>query len=208
MSEIQIYPELAKAVNGFRSTFKESDFYSRPMRRIVRQEISAGVSQAQQEEKVLALNFICTHNSRRSQIAQIWTTVAAAWHDNEFITAYSGGTEVTALHPNVITALSNLGFKVEDDGGNPGRYLVYFSDDYPPVKCWSKRYDDANNPEEDFLAIMVCDDADANCPVIPTARKRIALRYIDPKFSDGTNKEMVTYKRTTREIGSEVFSLF
>jgi hypothetical protein len=48
MSEIQIYPELAKAVNGFRSTFKESDFYSRPMRRIVRQEISAGVSQAQQ----------------------------------------------------------------------------------------------------------------------------------------------------------------
>ncbi|MFT6513912.1 MAG: arsenate reductase [Neolewinella sp.] len=76
------------------------------------------------------------------------------------------------------------------------------------MKCWSKRYDDANNPEEDFLAIMVCDDADANCPVIPTARKRIALRYIDPKFSDGTSKEMVTYKRTTREIGSEVFSLF
>ena len=208
MSEKQIYPRLAKTVNGFRNTFEENDFYSLSARQIVRQEISADVSRAKREAKVLALNFICTHNSRRSQIAQIWTIVAAAWYDNEFVTAYSGGTEVTALHPNVITVLTALGFRIEGDGDGPGRYLVYFSDDCPPVRCWSKLYDDPANPVDDFLAIMVCDDADANCPVIPTAKRRISLQYVDPKFSDGTNEEADIYRRTAREIGSEVFSLF
>lgn len=173
-----------------------------------RDALARYVRTAEREKAPVALNFICTHNSRRSQLAQIWTTVAAAWSGNDYVRAFSGGTEVTALHPNVIRALIDLGFRVEPDEDDPAKTMVYFSDTYPPVVCWSKLYDDPANTAADFVAVMVCGHADAHCPVIPGAGRRIALRYEDPKVSDGTGKESAVYQRTAREIGAEVFSLF
>jgi len=208
MTQTQLYPDLALTIDGFREIFLSTAFASDSARDKVRSDLSGAIREAQKRKEVLALNFICTHNSRRSQIAQLWAVVAAARYGNDFVRAYSGGTEVTALHPNVIESLIKLGFRVEGDPGQPGRHLVYFSADYPPAKCWSKLYNDPANPAEDFMAIMVCDDADANCPLIPTARRRLSLRYTDPKFSDGTEQEADTYQRTVREIGSEIFSLF
>lgn len=161
-----------------------------------------------EQDKSLRLNFICTHNSRRSQMAQIWAIVAAACHNRDQLTAYSGGTEATALHPNVVVALKNIGFRVERDGDHNPKYSIYFSEQHPPIVCWSKVYDDAHNPTESFIAIMVCAEADVGCPIIPSARKRIPLRYKDPKYADGTSDESLTYERTAREIGAEIFSFF
>ena len=161
-----------------------------------------------EKDKPLKLNFICTHNSRRSQIAQIWAAVAAACHSKAEMTAYSGGTEATALHPNVVHALQKIGFRIEQKGESNPRYSIYFSEQYPPIICWSKVYDASDNPTDSFIAVMVCAEADAGCPFIPSARKRIPLRYKDPKHADGTSEESATYERTALEIGAEIFSFF
>ncbi|WP_090166059.1 low molecular weight phosphatase family protein [Neolewinella agarilytica] len=161
-----------------------------------------------EKDKPLKLNFICTHNSRRSQIAQIWATVAAACYGKDELTAYSGGTEATALHPNVVHALQEIGFRVEQDGDHNPKYSIYFSEQYPPLICWSKVYDDPANLTDSFIAVMVCAEADVGCPFIPSARKRIPLRYKDPKYTDGTPDESATYVRTALEIGAEIFSFF
>ena len=42
------------------------------------------------------LIFICTHNSRRSHMAQLWAQTAAAYHGVAAIETFSGGTEATA----------------------------------------------------------------------------------------------------------------
>lgn len=160
------------------------------------------------QDKPLKLNFICTHNSRRSQMAQIWAIVAAACHNKTNLMAYSGGTEATALHPNVVIALKKIGFRIEKDGDRNPKYSISFSEQYPPIVCWSKVYDDAHNPTDSFIAVMVCAEADVGCPIIPSARKRIPLRYKDPKYTDGTPEESSTYERTAREIGAEIFSFF
>ncbi len=204
MSKNQLYPKLVQTIQRFQPAKASSS----SARIVDLQVLSILIQVAAREKEHLAVNFVCTHNSRRSQIAQVWATVAAAWHNNSFVRAYSGGTEVTALHPNVITALIGLGFRVELDKNTPHRHLIYFSDKYPPVACWSKRYDDPDNPSKDFVAVMVCDDAEANCPFLPTAKKRLSIKYTDPKFSDGTDEEASVYQATAREIGSEVFSLF
>ena len=58
------------------------------------------------------INFICTHNSRRSQLGQVWSFFAANYF-NLPINAFSGGTEVTAFHRNTVKTLTDVGFKFD-----------------------------------------------------------------------------------------------
>ena len=42
--------------------------------------------------KKVYLNFICTHNSRRSHFGQIWAKVAGDYYNLPNVNTYSGGT--------------------------------------------------------------------------------------------------------------------
>ncbi len=156
-------------------------------------------------EKTVKLNFICTHNSRRSHLAQIWTSVAAAHYGLENIRCYSGGTEATAFNPRAVAALERAGFVIENPGGDNPHYAVHFSEDAAPLIGWSKTFDDPANPTEDFAAIMTCSDADENCPFIPGVAFRLPLTYNDPKEADDTPEEAARYDERVQQIGREIF---
>jgi arsenate reductase len=155
------------------------------------------------------LNFICTHNSRRSHIAQIWAQTAAHYYGINNVRCYSGGTEATAFNPRAVTAMREAGFDIQasEDGTNPV-YAVRFSDDAPAINAFSKKYDDEFNPKKDFAAVMTCSHADENCPLVAGAAKRIALTYEDPKDFDGTPQELAKYSERVREIGREILYAF
>lgn len=159
-----------------------------------------------EEDGVAHLNFICTHNSRRSHIAQLWAAAAASHYGVSGIETYSGGTEVTAFQPRAIAALKRAGFQIstEDDSVDNPVYSVRFSEQTPPVNAWSKRFDDPTSPTIDFAAIMTCSDADQNCPFVPGTTLRLALTFEDPKVSDGTSFESLRYDQCVREIGLEL----
>lgn len=150
-----------------------------------------------------ALNFICTHNSRRSHLAQIWAATAAAHHGLSGIETFSGGTETTAFNPRAVEALRRAGFRIEAPGGDNPRYQVSYGSDAPALVCFSKTFDDPANPRENFAAVMTCTDADQNCPVILGA-KRISLPYEDPKAADGTLEEAARYDERCRQIAVEM----
>lgn len=153
------------------------------------------------------LNFICTHNSRRSQLSQVWAKVAAVSQGIR-IKSFSGGTEATAFNERAVASLVRSGFDIRAEGeGNP-RYTVRFADDCQPLVCFSKRFDDAENQVPAFAAVMTCSDADENCPFIPGAEKRIPLRYEDPKAFDGTEEEAARYDERSRQIATEMFYIF
>ncbi len=154
------------------------------------------------------INFICTHNSRRSQFAQVWAQTMA-YHYGVNASCYSGGLEVTACNPRTITALESNGFDISKTGDENPEYAVRFSEITEPVKLFSKLYSDDSNPAS-FIAVMTCDHADQNCPFIPNALLRIPLTYVDPKRSDDTDSESQVYLETSYEIASQmkyVFSL-
>ncbi|NOX66554.1 MAG: protein-tyrosine-phosphatase [Chlorobi bacterium] len=161
------------------------------------------------EKQEVKLIFICTHNSRRSIMSQIWAQTASEYFEIPNIVCYSGGTEVTAFNPRAVEAVEKAGFKVEkkDDSENP-IYLVYYSDDKEPLECFSKVYNDQYNPQKDFAAIMTCSDADANCPVVFGAEARFPIRYNDPKEFDGTKLETSKYAEHFDEIGKEMLFVF
>ena len=155
------------------------------------------------------LTFICTHNSRRSHLAQVWAQVAAAHYKITGIRTHSGGTEATACNHRTIRALRRSGFSIVDTtGGDNPRYLIQYSELHPPLSVHSKIYDQDGNPQEGYLAILTCNHADQNCPIVRGAKYRFPLPYIDPKISDDTPEEDTTYDERSLQIAREMFQLF
>lgn len=161
------------------------------------------------KQQPIRLNLICTHNSRRSHLSQVWAQTAAVNYNIQNVFSYSGGTEATALFPMVAETLQHSGFKVKaiSEGLNPV-YSIKFASNELPVIGFSKTYDDDFNPENEFVAIMTCSQADGGCPFIAGAEKRIPITFEDPKVSDGTPKQKEVYLERSLQIGTEMFYVF
>ncbi len=170
-------------------------------------EMAAYLLAKKRQGEEIRLNFICTHNSRRSQFSQIWAQTAAAYYGIEAF-CYSGGVEVTEFNPRAVAAIQRDGFKVVQKEGENSIYFVFYSEEEEPIVAFSKVYDDAINAPKDFAAVMTCDHADENCPVIPGAERRFPLRFEDPKSFDDSPLEEKMYSKRSRQIGAELFYLF
>ena len=176
-------------------------------RKIILSELIQYVQQQRNNHKEIHLNFICTHNSRRSQFSQVWAKTAAHFYAIN-IHSYSGGVEETEFNQRAVDSLKRTGFRISKREEKNPKYLVYFSEGTMPLYCFSKIYDDAINAKNNFAAVMTCSHADENCPYIPGADQRIPVRYNDPKEFDGTSLESQKYDERSKEIATEMFYIF
>jgi len=172
------------------------------------QELAQFVSSKVKNNEDANLIFICTHNSRRSHLSQIWASVAADYYQIPHILTYSGGTEATAFNPRAVAALQRAGLNITPltEGNNP-HYQVQLGDFTLPQVAFSKKYDDPSNPRQDFAAVMTCSQADEACPFVPGAACRISLPYHDPKEADGTPQETTRYDERSKQIATEMLYL-
>jgi arsenate reductase len=201
----KIFSPLQKLVGQF-----EAQFSAIPEpRKVILKQLAEFVKKKQKAGESIDLNFICTHNSRRSHLAQVWAKAAATYYAVENVHCYSGGTEATAFNPRAVKAMNEVGFVITkmDDSENP-RYQVRFSETEKPIIAFSKKYDDSSNPANGFAAIMTCSHADENCPLVIGAAARISLPYDDPKDFDGTDQESEKYHERVLEIGCEIAFAF
>jgi protein-tyrosine phosphatase/arsenate reductase len=177
-------------------------------RKEILEKITAYIQQRKDSNKPISLVYICTHNARRSFFGQIWAQTAASFYGIDNCTTYSGGMEVTRCHPNAINALQNQGFEAHrsSDSTNPLYEINYGGNDN--MLCFSKLFNDSTNPAQDFAAIMVCSDAETNCPFIPEAALRISTTYDDPKEFDGTPLEEEKYLERANQIALECLYVF
>lgn len=178
-------------------------------RKAILQPLKDFVQEKAHNGQEINLNFICTHNSRRSHLAQVWTQVASAYYHIADVHCYSGGTEETALFPKVAETLTNQGFSIFKiaDTNNPV-YAIKYNDNALPVIGFSKKYDNPFNPVSAFAAIMTCSQADVGCPFIAGAEKRIPITFEDPKISDNTPEQSKIYAERSLQIASEMFYVF
>lgn len=162
-----------------------------------------------ENQEDVVLNFICTHNSRRSHLSQVWAKVMADHFGIPQVFTYSGGTEATAMFPKVGETLKEQGFQIIplSDGKNPV-YAIKYAENAHPIIGFSKTYDHAFNPVSNFAAIMTCSQADAGCPFIAGAEKRVPITYDDPKAFDGTPQQAEKYKERSVQIATELFYVF
>ncbi|MEZ4885164.1 MAG: protein-tyrosine-phosphatase [Chitinophagales bacterium] len=187
-----------------------NDFQNIPtIRQKILESVGTFIRQQLNNNQRINLNFICTHNSRRSHFGQVWAEIAVIHYGLKNIHTYSGGTEATSFNIRSVAALQRAGFEVkkleqDNESENP-RYQLYFADDTPPMTCFSKAYDHFANPSINFIAIMTCSDADENCPLVLGAIQRFSVTYEDPKVADDTPKETLKYDERCRQIATETF---
>lgn len=199
-----MYKNLVETIKGIidiHNVSEERKTILQPLIDFVQQKANSGAD--------IDLNFICTHNSRRSHLAQIWAQVASAHFNIPNVHCYSGGTEETALFPKVVETLTNQGFTIfkiaETD--NPV-YAIKYEDNALPIIGFSKQYDSPFNPASAFVAIMTCSQADGGCPFIAGAEKRIPITFEDPKISDGSPQQAQVYAERSLQIATEMFYVF
>lgn len=161
------------------------------------------------KNKDINLNFICTHNSRRSHLSQVWAQAAAYFFNVKNVHCYSGGTEATALFPIVVKTLGNAGFEISKlSAENNPVYSIKYDENEHPIIGFSKKFDNSFNPKSDFAAIMTCSHADENCPFIIGCEQRIPVRYQDPKVFDNTPKQINKYQERSNQIATEMLYVF
>jgi protein-tyrosine-phosphatase len=188
----------------------QSDVESIPdIRKEQLEEVAAYVKEKSSAIQDVQMTFICTHNSRRSHMSQVWAQTAAHYYQIPNVQCYSGGTEATAFNPRAVKAMKKAGFNIEKTGNetNPV-YLVSYSNKAEPLQCFSKKFEDDFNPQTNFAAIMTCSQADEGCPFVPGAEVRFSIPYEDPKVADDTPEEEAKYDERCRQIATEMFYLF
>lgn len=198
-----MYSKLLETIKEIQlqSVSEERKTLLQPLIDFVQQKIS--------NKEQININFICTHNSRRSHLSQVWAQVAAAQFQIPNVVCYSGGTEETALFPKVAETLTSQGFNIfKITATNNPVYAIKYSDNALPVIGFSKKYDSPFNPVSAFAAIMTCSQADGGCPFIAGAEKRIPITFEDPKISDGTDEQSKIYTERSLQIAAEMFYVF
>ena len=130
----------------------------------------------------------------------------AIYYGLDSVGTFSGGTEASRVHINTVAALKRCGFSVETSqaGENPN-YFVYAGDKISLGVIYSKKYTNTINPKNNFLAAMVCSEADKSCPSVDGADIRVALPYEDPKYYDNTPSQDLKYDERCRQIAREMF---
>jgi arsenate reductase len=178
-------------------------------RKVVLKPLANYIQNKVNTNEEIRLNFICTHNSRRSHLSQIWSQTMAFHFGIKNVFCYSGGTEATALFPKVAETLTNQGFEIQkiSDSENPV-YAIKFDENQHPIIGFSKSYFDDFNPKSNFAAIMTCNNADEGCPMVFGAETRFPIKYDDPKAFDGTEVMNQKYAERSLQIASEMHYIF
>lgn len=199
---ISFYTELSNYIEAVKSEIDDIP----QARKDQLKKITSFIQTKRQSGESANLTFICTHNSRRSHMGQIWAATAAAYYGiADGVNTYSGGTEATAFNPRAVAVVERAGFKVENPGGHNPHYRVAYAENDRVMECWSKKYDDPANADESFAAVMTCSQADENCPFIPRAASRVSVTYEDPKIADDTDQEAAKYDERCKQIATEMF---
>ena len=178
-------------------------------RKVVLKPLADYIQNKVNTNEEIRLNFICTHNSRRSHLSQIWAQTMAFHFGIKNVFCYSGGTEATALFPKVAETLTHQGFQIEkvSQEQNPV-YAIKFDANQHPIIGFSKTYFNDFNPKSNFAAIMTCSNADEGCPMVFGAIARFPIKYDDPKAFDGTLVMNEKYAERSLQIASEFYFVF
>ena len=175
-------------------------------RKVILHELANVIKLKINSDQLVNIIVICKHNSRRSHFGQVWLSVAASFYGIKNCTAFSGGTEATAVFPSVVSTLKSIGFNITTDPKqttNPC-HIIELNEGADSLTLFSKKYNSPTNPTSNFIALLVCHEASEACPFIIGADDRIQLTYIDPKVSDETEQQVQTYAKTCELISREM----
>ena len=215
-SRTRLLPKVADHLSLLATSYDQLD----ESRAAAGRELADWIVENYRPGQPLAITCVCTGNSRRSIMSATMVSISAAYYGLPEIRGYSGGTKPTAFNSRTVATLREIGLDITSLGEEAARgdtatanlkHRVRWSnspdDGLMQSVEFSKKYDDALNPQSGFAALLVCSDAEEACPIITGASVRIALPYLDPKLYDGTAIESLKYAERRDDIGRLMMSV-
>ncbi|WP_418604627.1 protein-tyrosine-phosphatase [Hwangdonia sp.] len=198
-----LYTEIKRVINALNIDGISNE------RKAILQPLADFIQAKVSNHQEIRINFICTHNSRRSHLSQVWAQTLAYYFNIKNVFCYSGGTETTVLFPMVAKTLRNSGFQIKTISKNENPiYAIKYADNAHPIIGFSKKMDDDFNPKSAFVAVMTCDSANEACPLVPGAEQRVPITFEDPKAFDNTPQQVEKYHERSLQIATELFYVF
>lgn len=128
-----------------------------------------------QKDRVL---FICTANAARSQMAE--GLLRARYGDRYEV--FSAGSRQSRVSARAITVMKEIGIDISHHR--------------------SKNIAEYEGVPFD-LAVTLCDNVHAVCPIVPGAKKTIHQGFADPHLTPGTDDEILNgYRRVRDDIAA------
>jgi arsenate reductase len=128
--------------------------------------------------------FVCTANAARSQMAE--GLLRAKYGDR--YEAFSAGTRQTKVSTRAITVMQEIGIDISHHR--------------------SKTLEEFRGTTFD-LAVTLCDNASAICPIVSGAKKTIHHGFTDPHLVPGTDEtKLDEYRRVMEEISDWIDGKF
>lgn len=179
-------------------------------RRLLLDDLATAIQQDLNTTGAVNIQCICTHNSRRSMLAQVWAQTMAHYFGIKTVVCFSGGTEATAPYAQIVETLKFQGFVVHPIEYNEQEaFEVRYSDSEAPITLFSKVYNETGmNPSSNFIAVLTCSQVANDCPVVQGASHRFALTYTDPKQYDNSPLKAAKYLETSNLIALEWLYIF
>jgi len=187
-----------------------NDFHTIPEeRKRALHRIISYVQKKTDENRTPELLYICIGNSRMSHFGQIWGSVAATYYGFTNVKTYSGGMYPTAFDLNSIRIIETIGFSIKQTNNAPNpMYKIQFGDSDIHITCFSKKYDDIENPIQGFCVIIMCAEAEAALLNIDGAELWVSTLYDEFKASDSTTDRDDRYFESSKEIATECLYVF
>lgn len=215
-SRTRLSPKLAEHLSLLATTY---DMLDEP-RATAGRKLADWIVENYRTGQPLAITCVCTGNSRRSILSATMASVSAAYYGLPEIRGYSGGTKPSAFNERTIKTLREIGLDITSLGEEATRGDAVTANLKHRIRWglapddaamesieFSKKYDDAANPQSGFAALLVCSDAEEACPIIKGASVRIATPFLDPKAYDGTAIEAHKYAERRDDIGRLMMSV-
>jgi arsenate reductase (thioredoxin) len=128
--------------------------------------------------------FICTANAARSQMAE--GLLRAKYGDRYEV--FSAGTRQSKVSTRAIAVMQEIGIDISN---HLSKTLAEFE---------GVPFD---------LAVTLCDNAHAVCPVVPDAKKTVHHGFADPHMTPGTEEEVLDgYRKVRDEIAAWIETTF
>ncbi len=204
-SRLQLLPELRRHAEFLTTSFDLIE----PGHHVAIEQLADWIAKNWQPDGQLHVLATCSGNSRRSILSATMGNLAAAYYGFDNVRFHSGGTTPSAFNKRTIATLKEIGFQIEPTGeeamrGDPKTPNAIFRVLWGKgleAKEFSKSFKDPSNPSSGFAAIMVCTEADAECPVVPGASLRVAMTFVDPKLYDDGPFERGKYAERRDDVG-------
>lgn len=128
--------------------------------------------------------FICTANAARSQMAE--GLLRKKYGDRYEV--FSAGTRQSKVSTRAIAVMQEIGIDISHHR--------------------SKTVAEFEGADFD-LAVTLCDNAHAICPIVPGAKKTLHRGFADPHLTPGTEEEVLDgYRKVRDEISSWIGTTF